>query len=335
MGEEWAASTRWPFFTSHPEPELAAVTREGRFVEFARHGWNTEDVADPQDPRTYRSAILDWTETDAPPHRHMLRLYRQLIALRGAEPDLRDSRLDRVHVDYDEDARVVVVHRGSLRVAANLAAQPRAVPVRASELVLSTGDAEIGDDGLWLEGESAAIVRVAGDEWPAAELIETARLTLEPLRPEHADEMAPILDDPALHAFIGGQPETLEQLRARYERQAVGRSPDGAQGWLNWIVRLRDTGAAVGTIQATVYRADPAHRAAELAWVIGTAYQGRGLAREAAAAMAGWLRQQGVQILVAHIHPEHEASAHVARSLGLSAADAVVDGEIRWQTIRG
>ena len=23
MGEEWAASTRWPFFTSHPEPELA------------------------------------------------------------------------------------------------------------------------------------------------------------------------------------------------------------------------------------------------------------------------------------------------------------------------
>jgi hypothetical protein len=26
MGEEWAASTPWPFFTSHPEPDLAEAT---------------------------------------------------------------------------------------------------------------------------------------------------------------------------------------------------------------------------------------------------------------------------------------------------------------------
>ena len=35
MGEEWAASTRWPFFTSHTEPELAAATGRGRLAEFA------------------------------------------------------------------------------------------------------------------------------------------------------------------------------------------------------------------------------------------------------------------------------------------------------------
>ncbi|MDQ3342454.1 MAG: GNAT family N-acetyltransferase [Actinomycetota bacterium] len=88
--------------------------------------------------------------------------------------------------------------------------------------------------------------------WPSTEVIQTARLTLEPLRVEHADEMAPLLNDPALHSYIGGQPATLEQLRRRYTRQAVGRSVDGAQGWLNWIARHRATAAAVGTVQATL-----------------------------------------------------------------------------------
>src|SRR5439155_10368884 len=40
MGEEWAASTRWPFFTSHPEPVLAKATGEGRLAEFNDHGWD-------------------------------------------------------------------------------------------------------------------------------------------------------------------------------------------------------------------------------------------------------------------------------------------------------
>lgn len=35
MGEEWAASTPWQFFTSHPEPELGRATAEGRIEEFA------------------------------------------------------------------------------------------------------------------------------------------------------------------------------------------------------------------------------------------------------------------------------------------------------------
>jgi RimJ/RimL family protein N-acetyltransferase len=86
--------------------------------------------------------------------------------------------------------------------------------------------------------------------WPAAERIETSRLRLEPLTLGDADEMAGIFDDVSLHEYTGGRPETLEQLRARYARQAAGRSPDGAQGWLNWIVRRRDTNAIARTVQA-------------------------------------------------------------------------------------
>ena len=44
MGEEWAASTRWPFFTSHPEPELARLTSEGRIAEFGDHGWDVAQM---------------------------------------------------------------------------------------------------------------------------------------------------------------------------------------------------------------------------------------------------------------------------------------------------
>jgi RimJ/RimL family protein N-acetyltransferase len=170
---------------------------------------------------------------------------------------------------------------------------------------------------------------------PAEDLIavrlESARLDLEPLRPEHADELAPVLDDRSLHRFIGGEPLGLEDLRARFERQARGRSADGQDRWLNWVARERATGRGVGTVQATVSGSGPG-RVAELAWVIASADQGRGFAKEAVAVMAAWLGEHGVSRLAAHIHPEHEASMAVARSVGLAPTDVVVDGETRWES---
>lgn len=155
------------------------------------------------------------------------------------------------------------------------------------------------------------------------------RLRLEPLRTEHADEMAPVLADPELHTFIGGEPATREELRERYSRQSVGHSADGSQLWFNWILR-RDDGQTVGTVQATVTEGEAGPRA-DVAWVIGSSYQRQGYAREAAGAMVTWLREQGVGEVVAHVHPEHEASAAVARALGLTPTETLVDGEIRWQ----
>ena len=161
MGEEWAASTRWPYFTSHPEPSMARGPLKQRLAEFSRHGWDVADIVDPQDPRAYHDAALDWAEVKAPVHAEVLDLYRRLIALRAAQPELRDPHLDRVHVDYDEDARWVIMHRGTLRVVANLADTAQVVPLETSEVLLSTGRAERDGDGhgLRLEGESAAVVR--------------------------------------------------------------------------------------------------------------------------------------------------------------------------------
>jgi RimJ/RimL family protein N-acetyltransferase len=143
--------------------------------------------------------------------------------------------------------------------------------------------------------------------------------------------MAPLLDDEDLHAHIGGRPATLDELSARYRRQSAGRSPGGEEGWLNWVVRHRVSGAAVGAVQATL-RGRAGQLAADLAWVIATEHQGQGYAGEAAAAMAAWLREHGVNALTAHIHPEHRASIRVAERLGLVPAGIVVDGETRWTT---
>ncbi|MGY0488568.1 GNAT family N-acetyltransferase [Streptomyces sp. WG-D5] len=146
-----------------------------------------------------------------------------------------------------------------------------------------------------------------------------------PLRVAHAEEMADVLGDPALHTFIGGAPDTAEELRARYARMVAG-SPDPAVVWLNWVVQLRDAGRLVGTVQATV-----GDGVAEIAWVVGTAWQRRGFATEAARALVAWLNEQGVRTVVAHIHPEHHASAAVATACGLTPTGAWHDGEVVWR----
>jgi maltooligosyltrehalose trehalohydrolase len=161
MGEEWAASTRWPFFTSHPEPELAAATGKGRLEEFADYGWDVSQMLDPQDPEAYRSGILRWDELAEPAHASMLTFYRSLLALRAAEPELRDGDLAKVRVDCDEQARWLVIHRGTLRVVANLADTALDLPIRAAQTLFATADVTVSPDAIRLPGQTAAIVRVA------------------------------------------------------------------------------------------------------------------------------------------------------------------------------
>ncbi|MGW9522291.1 GNAT family N-acetyltransferase [Streptomyces diastaticus] len=156
--------------------------------------------------------------------------------------------------------------------------------------------------------------------------LRTGRLDLLPLLPDHAEELAAALDDPALHAFTGGEPLRAPALRERYARWAAG-SPDPRVVWANWAVRLRETGALVGTVQATVGPTP----VAEVAWVTGTPWQGRGIATEAAKALVAEVLRQGVPTVVAHVHPEHGASVAVAAAAGLRPAPHWQDGERRWE----
>ena len=158
MGEEWGASTPFQFFSSHPEPELARATAEGRKKEFAEHGWDADDIPDPQDPQTFQRSKLDWSELDTGEHARLLRVYQDLIALRRSETDLADPWLEHLIVDYDESARWIVMRRGRLAVACNLDTEPAVVPF-TGELVLSSDAPRVAEESTELAPHSFAILR--------------------------------------------------------------------------------------------------------------------------------------------------------------------------------
>lgn len=158
MGEEWGASTPFQFFSSHPEPELARTTAEGRKREFSEHGWDAEEIPDPQDPATFQRSKLDWAEVSTGEHARLHRLYRDLIALRRSETDLADPWLADLEIDYDEDARWIVVRRGRLVIACNLGTQPVTVPAHG-EVALAWDAPAVTAEHTVLGGHSFAILR--------------------------------------------------------------------------------------------------------------------------------------------------------------------------------
>jgi maltooligosyltrehalose trehalohydrolase len=88
MGQEWAASTPFLFFTDH-EPTLGELVVQGRRREFARfatfnHPEARERIPSPQAERTWRASLIDWQERTEPRHAHVLAQTRALLALRHA-----------------------------------------------------------------------------------------------------------------------------------------------------------------------------------------------------------------------------------------------------------
>jgi len=151
---------------------------------------------------------------------------------------------------------------------------------------------------------------------------------LVPLDVSDAEEMVGVLADPALYVHTGGEPPTLDELRARYARQSRGRSPDGAELWFNWIARTRESRTAVGYVQVTLALAAAV---ADMAWVIGSEHQRRGYAREAAAVVIDWLASsERAQRITAHIGDENTASQGVARALGFTPSGVIENDEQVW-----
>ena len=134
--------------------------RTGRRREFAAYGWDASEIPDPQDPETWRSSVLDWTEVDKAPHRELLRWYRDLLALRARSEDLRDDRLDSVQVVATESW--LVVTRGALRVVANLDSEVAEIPldgVPAYE-VMTFGSVELVAESVRLSAHGVAVFAV-------------------------------------------------------------------------------------------------------------------------------------------------------------------------------
>jgi len=85
MGEEWGSKAPFPFFCDFGG-DLAEAVRKGRRGEYdwayARYG---NEVPDPLEESTFRSAVLDWDSRHEPAARQRLALVRELLAVRRRE----------------------------------------------------------------------------------------------------------------------------------------------------------------------------------------------------------------------------------------------------------
>jgi maltooligosyltrehalose trehalohydrolase len=110
MGDEFADTSPFLYFTSHTDPVLARAVTEGRRMEYLDFELSGE-VPDPQSPETFRKSKINWALAGEPRHAAVLRLYRHLIALRKRWPCLANGRKDLTRVDIDEKAQWLILDR--------------------------------------------------------------------------------------------------------------------------------------------------------------------------------------------------------------------------------
>jgi len=171
QGEEWAASTPFQFFTSHPEPELARATAEGRLAEFERMGWDPAVVPDPQDPATLERSRLDWSEAETTRGAHLLDTYRRLARLRRRLPELTDPAFARTACTVEEGSRLFTMRRGEVLVAVNFGESTAELEVGAGALVFATGtDVSLEAGSLALTRHAGAVVAPQGRVTSAAQV---------------------------------------------------------------------------------------------------------------------------------------------------------------------
>ncbi|MDC0719034.1 malto-oligosyltrehalose trehalohydrolase [Nannocystis bainbridge] len=171
MGQEWAASAPWLFFTDHPQ-ELGEKVTAGRRAEFqlfaAFHDPEQQaKIPDPQDPATFERSRLDWSERDAGEHAGVLALYRALLHLRRDDPTLRQQDRSNMSVGTVGDHVLWVLRRGPAGdrvLVIDFGPEPQAHPPgpppgREWQLLLTSGG-EVHPD---LPPARAAIYGASGD----------------------------------------------------------------------------------------------------------------------------------------------------------------------------
>ena len=142
--------------------------------------------------------------------------------------------------------------------------------------------------------------------------IAAGQLVLEPQIAAHAAEMFSILSDPAIYEFENAPPESVAWLAERFAKLESRVSPDGAEQWLNWVIRL-PTGRLAGYVQATIACDATAH----IAYVLASRFWRQGIGRAAVSGMLEDLElSYGVRSFVATLKERNYRSLALLKSLG-------------------
>ncbi|GAA1114770.1 GNAT family N-acetyltransferase [Arthrobacter flavus] len=139
----------------------------------------------------------------------------------------------------------------------------------------------------------------------------TPRLVLSPLSIEYTDELARVYADPDVARYIGGErltPEVVEQQVAAFATEWDER------GFGQSAVINASSGEFLGRIGLHYWEN---WDEVELGYILGKSAQGKGYAREGAQAWIDWAAAaEGLDYIIANIHPDNAASIRMAGKLG-------------------
>jgi maltooligosyltrehalose trehalohydrolase len=153
MGQEWAASTPFLYFSGFTD-ELAEAVAHGRRQEFAKFKdfadpEKRERIPDPNDASTFSASVIDPTEMSRADHDAWLRLHRMLLGLRKSDivPHLPGTTSigGTALGTHGVQARWRLGNGAILTISTNLAIDPvRCPPPQGSLVYCTEGRSEAG-----------------------------------------------------------------------------------------------------------------------------------------------------------------------------------------------
>jgi RimJ/RimL family protein N-acetyltransferase len=151
----------------------------------------------------------------------------------------------------------------------------------------------------------------------SAPVLETARLVLRAHTAADLDDSFALWRDPEVVRYIGGKPQTREEVWIRLLRN-VGHWTLSSYGF--WLARERTTGRAVGEVGIADFRREldpPFSSGPEAGWVLSPWAHGQGFASEAMTAVLAWADASPVvgARVTCLIDEGNAASARVAAKL--------------------
>jgi RimJ/RimL family protein N-acetyltransferase len=154
--------------------------------------------------------------------------------------------------------------------------------------------------------------------------MQSQNLHFELLTAAHADDLFPILITPSILSFIDptGDPPTINELRTDYTTRMNGPvvSTNPHEQWFNMAIRLKDSPyPVIGRLEATGYG-----EWGELAYLLGEAWWGKGLAFEAMLWWHDYLAAAVPEtIWWATVHPSNQRSIRLLKRLGYEQVAAI------------
>jgi len=157
--------------------------------------------------------------------------------------------------------------------------------------------------------------------------LESDRLILSPLTLLDEDDLLEYQSDPETVRYIPWPVRSRIQVREALEKAVAPRTFEVSGDYLLFAWRLKSSGKVIGQSNISIQSVE--HQSGEIGWVVHPEFHGQGYAKEATSAVIDFaFTTAELRRLVAYMDQRNEASAHLARSLGMRQEAAYVKDEL-------